>query len=499
MKVLFASLDSKGYSELKLRLFHELCIEYVDDITVKQYSAFSDEEVILRDVIQDEYEAVLFLVDEFSVERALKVAKGIKRMNSLIKTIFVGEILNFEPQHFMTGHHYIDFIALGEGEATVTGLMDLIFKGDIKEGKIKGLAYRQSGRAIKNPEPSNVVLDTLPFAYQNASIRGKKAIYYETSRGVRFASTYSNIKSVEKPRMLEIDTVKRDISYFVMQGIKDIYIVDSNFNWDLERTHELLRYMQEVSNESVHFHLNMNAEAVDEKLIDILRKSSRGMFDITFNLVSLDKKTLYAVNRRHAALDELEIIEKIAKATEVKVIVSLIAGLPFEKMEQFIEGFNKIYGAGKIDIDINQLRLRRGSELDRNRAIYSYVSSSEFPGYVISSQDLNPKAIATIMFTYNVYELFVRKHGFRGAVDHIRDEGMMSPFKFFNSLHKYMRARNLNVQSAEDIARVLLAFAKTLRIEEGAKQVIAKDLEDEIGIKRYTEFQQCGWKLIEDE
>lgn len=115
MKVLFASLDSKGYSELKLRLFHELCIEYADDITVKQYSAFSDEEVILRDVIQDEYEAVLFLVDEFSVERALKVAKGIKRMNSLIKTIFVGEILNFEPQHFMTGHHYIDFIALGEG------------------------------------------------------------------------------------------------------------------------------------------------------------------------------------------------------------------------------------------------------------------------------------------------------------------------------------------------------------------------------------------------
>ena len=108
--------------------------------------------------------------------------------------------------------------------------------------------------------------------------------------------------------MLEIDIVKRDISYFVMQGIKDIYIVDNNFNWDLERTHDLLRYMQEVSNESVHFHLNMNAEVVDEKLIDILRKSNRGMFTITFNLVSLDKKTLYAVNRRHAALEELETI-----------------------------------------------------------------------------------------------------------------------------------------------------------------------------------------------
>ena len=96
-------------------------------------------------------------------------------------------------------------------------------------------------------------------------------------------------------------------------------------------------------------------------------------------------------------------------------------------MEQFIEGFNKIYGAGKIDIDINQLRLRRGSELDRNRAIYSYVSSSEFPGYVISSQDLNPKAIATIMSTYNVYELFVRKHGFRGAIDHIKDKKIINP------------------------------------------------------------------------
>lgn len=499
MKVLFVSLDSKGYSELKLRLFYELCIEYADNMTVKQYSAFSDDEVVLRDMIHDEYDAVLFLVDEFSINKSLRIAKGIKKVNSLIKTIFVGEILNFEPQHFMTGHHYIDYIALGEGEATVTGLMNLIFEGDIKEGKIKGLAYRQSGRAIKNPEPSNVVLDTLPFAYQNTSIKGKKAIYYETSRGVRFASTYSNIKSVEKPRMLEIDTVKRDISYFVMQGIKDIYIVDNNFNWDLERTHDLLRYMQEVSNESVHFHLNMNAEVVDEKLIDILRKSNRGMFTITFNLVSLDKKTLYAVNRRHAALEELETIEKIAKATDVKVIVSLIAGLPFEKMEQFIEGFDKIYDAGEIDIDINQLRLRRGSELDRNRAIYSYVSSAEFPGYVISSQDLNSKGLAAIMSTYYTYELFVRKHEFRGAIDHIRNEGMLSPFKFFNLLYEYMRARSLNIQSAEDAARVLLAFAKTLRLADDIKQVIAKNLEDEIGIKRYTEFQQLGWKLAKHE
>ena len=135
MKVLFVSLDSKGYSELKLRLFYELCIEYADNITVKQYSAFSDDEVVLRDMIHDEYDAVLFFVDEFSINKSLRIAKGIKKVNSLIKTIFVGEILNFEPQHFMTGHHYIDYIAPGEGEATVTGLMNLIFEGDIKEGK----------------------------------------------------------------------------------------------------------------------------------------------------------------------------------------------------------------------------------------------------------------------------------------------------------------------------------------------------------------------------
>ena len=69
-------------------------------MTVKQYSAFSDDEVVLRDMIHDEYDAVLFLVDEFSINKSLRIAKGIKKVNSLIKTIFVGEILNFEPQHF---------------------------------------------------------------------------------------------------------------------------------------------------------------------------------------------------------------------------------------------------------------------------------------------------------------------------------------------------------------------------------------------------------------
>ena len=103
------------------------------------------------------------------------------------------------------------------------------------------------------------------------------------------------------------------------------------------------------------------------------------------------------------------------------------------------------------------------------------------------------------MSTYYTYELFVRKHEFRGAIDHIRNEGMLNPFKFFNLLYEYMRARSLNIQSAEDAARVLLAFAKTLRLSDGIKQVIAKNLEDEIGIKRYTEFQQLGWKLAKHE
>jgi radical SAM superfamily enzyme YgiQ (UPF0313 family) len=91
--------------------------------------------------------------------------------------VFGGIGATFLWEHFLVHFPEIDYVVTGEGEYTFLRLANCLQDGKLNEiEQIKGLAFRRSGRPVRNEEADAICdLDELPipaqyFSYQHVSL-----------------------------------------------------------------------------------------------------------------------------------------------------------------------------------------------------------------------------------------------------------------------------------------------------------------------------------------
>ena len=110
---------------------------------------------------------------------------------------------------------------------------------------LPGCVWKDEGRIVYNPIRPEVCpdIDAIPFLYDNIQLFDNRIIYYESSRGCPFRCTYC-LSSIDKTvRFRNMETVKRELQFFIDHKVPQVKFVDRTFNCDRKRAMEIWQYI----------------------------------------------------------------------------------------------------------------------------------------------------------------------------------------------------------------------------------------------------------------
>jgi len=168
---------------------------------------------------------------------------------------------------------------------------------------------------------------------------------------------------------------------------------------------------QIYNKELLTYQFEIYPDLFDENSFEILKNAPKDLFQFEIGVQSLNKKTLAEIGRKNFDIKQaLENIAKIKSLGNIHVHVDLIAGLPHEDLESFINGFNMLYEMTKADyIQIGFLKLLRGTKIREEAEIHGYIYEENSPYTVMCNKYMNFEDIAFLRDVEKMYKRYSTK------------------------------------------------------------------------------------------
>ena len=173
---------------------------------------------------------------------AIAVSKAIRARAPAVPIIWGGAFPTVCPQATVNTR-YVDYAVRGQGEATLTELLDMQATGrtDVLPG-IRGLSWRRDGQVVHNGErPFSTAslarmlpYDTLdnPRQYLTRTYLGERTAGYQAALGCRFRCTFCGVAAMYRGRMAlpAAARLEQDLTFLHQRlGVDAIQFYDHNF------------------------------------------------------------------------------------------------------------------------------------------------------------------------------------------------------------------------------------------------------------------------------
>ncbi|WP_432408689.1 B12-binding domain-containing radical SAM protein [Wukongibacter sp. M2B1] len=462
MKILLTTLNSKFiHSSLSLRYLRNYTKDKFPDVHIEEYTVNNDLDYILRELYLEDYDLICFGCYIWNIDQTLEIAKNLKKVNRNIKILLGGPEVSYNPRAVLKEHNYIDYIIFGEGEVTIEQLFDFLVnkRGNIK--KIEGLAFRDENDIYKNEERALIKnLDDIPFPYGDLAELENRIIYYESSRGCPFNCQYCLSSTLQGVRYFSIERIKKDLRKFVDADVKQVKFVDRTFNADKHHCLEIMKYIEEIDNGKINFHFEITASLIDDKILNYLKDTRRGLFQFEVGVQSTYEKTLKEI-RRHMNFEKIKyVIEELTSYNNIHLHLDLIAGLPYEDYKTFLLSFDDVYSLKPNKIQLGFLKLLKGSGLRKNCEKYGYVYKDKSPYEVMSNNYITYGEMLRLKLIEEMVDEYYNSHHFDFSVEFIIVNNFDRPSSFFESLYEFWISEGYHHVShkKEELYRILLKF-----------------------------------------
>lgn len=300
MKVLLTTLNSKYiHSNLALKYLYAVCINDEYSIELKEFTINNPDDYIYGELLRGDYDVVCFSCYIWNIESILPIVENLKKAKPEIMTVLGGPEVSWRGVEIMKKHRAVDFVLAGEGEENLPQFLGRLLKGEGEDkfAVIGGLHYRGEGKIFVNKASETLDFEGLPFPYARLVSEPDKIVYYESARGCPFSCSYC-ISAIEKGmRAHTVERVKRDLSYFIYKGVKQVKFVDRTFNYDNDRSLEIIRYLMEADKGTTNFHFELCGDIISEELLDTISIARPGLFQFEIGVQSTNPMTLEAINR----------------------------------------------------------------------------------------------------------------------------------------------------------------------------------------------------------
>ncbi len=394
------------------------------EIKIREFTINHSIDEILQELYQEQPDVLCFSCYIWNITYVRLLIKEIKVLLPDTDIWLGGPEVSYDAKDFLQEFSEPEGILYGEGEQVFSNLCIYYAKAGNTRCQLRkkrrynkgektdfnekidfnGIIYRKEescqtkAEIICNPPESPIDLSELPFPYADLEIQkdGTKQlipntlikdlehriIYYESSRGCPFSCSYC-LSSVEKYlRFRDLETVKKEIQFFLDYQVKQVKFIDRTFNCKKSHAMSIWNYLMEHDNGVTNFHFEISADLLDEKELELLKKLRPGLIQLEIGVQSTCDKTIQEINRTMKLPELKRAVAQIRESNNINLHLDLIAGLPYEDLEIFRKSFNDVYHMQPHQLQLGFLKVLKGSSIAEKKHSYGMVHK-KFPPYEI--------------------------------------------------------------------------------------------------------------------
>lgn len=274
-----------------------------------------------------------------TINDAVKILELAKRIKPDTISILGGVHPTFMYEEVLTRSAAVDYIVIGEGEATLRHLLEVL-EADGNPEMVAGIAFRREGAVVKTDKRNFIeTLDDLPAAwdlldwedYYSLVIPDSRLGAISTSRGCDHDCLFcSQQKFWEKSwRARDPQRIADELEYLYSTYHVNVFMITDEYpTRDRKRWEAIL---DAVIAKDIPVYLLMETRATDiirdKEIIWKYRKA--GIIYISFGIETADQSTLDAM-KKEQVLEEIKQVFDILREQEIVSEASFMVGFPGE-------------------------------------------------------------------------------------------------------------------------------------------------------------------------
>jgi radical SAM superfamily enzyme YgiQ (UPF0313 family) len=444
MKVLLCTLNAKYiHSSLALRYLSAACTEHFPDTIIREFTINEPLANIRAEIFEENPDILCFSCYIWNIQPSLQICADIKKVLPQTQIVLGGPEVSFQARKLMQSYPMIDYILKGEGDFTLLQLLQAI-SNNKSVGDVEGLVWRENNAIQESPCPAIVQdLNSIPRPYRASGDLKDRLVYYETSRGCPFNCSYCLSSTIKGVRFLDLERVKKDLSFLIDSGVKQIKFVDRTFNCREDRAIEIMKFIMAHPGET-KFHFEICADLISPDMLNLLSTVPAGIFDFEIGVQSTCPEALKAVNRK---TDWDKLVYNVARLKELQNIhlhLDLIAGLPYENYQRFGQSFNMVYALRPDVLQLGFLKLLKGSRIRNEADCHGYKYESNPPYQVLSNDYISYGELVRLSRMEDLLDKYFNSGDFNYTLGYICEKIYKGDaFAFYEDLADYWAARQL--------------------------------------------------------
>ena len=466
-------------------------------IEIAEYTINQNTENILADIYRHRPDIAAFSCYIWNWNTIQELLPELPKLLPDTKLWLGGPEVSFHAEKILAQYTQLTGIMVGEGEETFTQLVRFYHapKGQLQD--IPGLVLPQ-GRT----QPRELTdMSKLPFLYEDLGKFQNRIIYYESQRGCPFRCAYC-LSAIDKSvRLRDIETVKKELQYFLDHKVSQVKFIDRTFNCNAAHALAIWRYLLENDNGVTNFHFEIAADLMTEEELEVLKQMRPGLIQLEIGVQSTNEQTLHAINR-YMSLEHLrQVVDKIHSFHNIHQHLDLIAGLPYEDYDSFVTSFNDVYAMRPQQLQLGFLKVLKGSPIEEKAEEYGIVYNSRPPYEVLYSKWIPYDDVLRLKGIEEMVELYYNSCQFTHTLPVLEKE-FSSPFALYEALSQYYEEKGYYINTPARAYRyqVLLEFAqqKAPARSELYAQLLTFDMYLRENLKSRPAFALC-WQQGEEE
>ena len=412
----------------------------------REFSVNMSTDSVLEALYNENADVYCFSTYIFNVDYVLRLVKSLKKLKSDSVIILGGPEVSYENEKILRDNPHIDFISCGEGEISLTALVNsldkspLLSKEKVFEAKTCGTAFLYNNRYVSFPFATPICdLDTLPFPYTEEELAdaGNKILYYESSRGCPFGCSYCLSSAEKSVRFKSVEKTCAELERFISHKVRLVKFIDRTFNADRKRAEEIVSYIIGRDNGVTAFHFEVAPWLVTGKFIELLNSARPGLFQLEIGIQSTNPETLAAINRKIPFNKVRESILKL-KTAPIHIHVDLIAGLPYETFEIFGKSFDEVMALECDCLQLGFLKMLKGTQITHQDE-HEYIYEENSPYQVLSNKYISYSELCLLDKVAHILDLYLNS-GLCGFLSSSRLKKIFGvrPFEFYCEFAKWL-------------------------------------------------------------
>lgn len=503
MKFLLVAVNAKYiHSNPAVYSLKEYAKKYWEYIEIAEYTINEELGQIRSDIYRRKPDVIGFSCYIWNISYVESLVSDLHKIFPYMPIWLGGPEVSYEPKETLQKMNGAFGVMVGEGEATFLELMEYYVEHDVSLEQINGIVYHKRKLQEKSflftqleqnkdledsivSTSSRTILDleSIPFLYNHLPLWDNKIIYYETSRGCPFRCSYC-LSSVDKTvRFRSLDTVKRELDFFLENKVPQVKLVDRTFNARKSHSLAIWKYLLEHDNGVTNFHFEISADLLSEEELQVMSQMRPGLIQLEIGVQTMNQDTLKEI-RRYVSFEKLAFIVKRVKSMgNIHQHLDLIAGLPMEDYESFSHSFDDVYGLEPDQLQLGFLKVLKGSYMYERAEEYGLVYTEKPPYEVLYTKWLSYEDIVRLKSVEAVVEDYYNSGQFTTILPWLL-QFFERPFEFYEQLGDYYRKCHLDEVSHNRIQRyeILRRFVKDHVFLQYRKKQIFED-KAEVGLE----------------